>query len=84
MTITMLTTAPRLRWGALGASLLAGLSLTSCGLANPQSTVDEEQTISMIVTESAPFQEPTEIVKDQLEEGVDAEYHLCHRHRVAE
>ncbi|WHS35752.1 MetQ/NlpA family ABC transporter substrate-binding protein [Auritidibacter ignavus] len=68
MTITMLTTAPRRRWGALGVSLLAGLSLTSCGLANPQSTVDEEQTISMIVTESAPFQEPTEIVKDQLEE----------------
>ncbi|WFP17025.1 MetQ/NlpA family ABC transporter substrate-binding protein [Citricoccus muralis] len=52
----------------VGLSLVAGLALTSCGLANAGSSVDEDQTISMILTESAPYQEPTEIVKEKLEE----------------
>lgn len=56
------------RLAALGLSLVAGLALTSCGLANAGSSVDEDQTISMILTESAPYQEPTEIVKEKLEE----------------
>src|SRR5699024_6130853 len=43
------------------------LALTSCGLAGAD---DEDKTISIIVTESAPFQEPTEIAKELLaEEG---------------
>src|SRR5699024_6576640 len=37
------------------------LALTSCGLAGAD---DEDKTISIIVTESAPFQEPTEIAKE--------------------
>ena len=44
------------------------LALTSCGLAD--AVGGEDRTISMIVTESAPFQEPTEIAKELLaEEG---------------
>jgi D-methionine transport system substrate-binding protein len=45
---------------------VAGLALTSCGLAQNAGNVDEDRTISMIVTESAPYQEPTELVKEQL------------------
>ena len=47
---------------------MAGLALSSCGLAGVTSSADEDQTISMILTESAPYQEPTEIVKEKLEE----------------
>ena len=50
-----------------GVSVLMALALTSCGLAGAD---DEDKTISIIVTESAPFQEPTEIAKELLaEEG---------------
>lgn len=50
----------------LGTAAL--LTLSSCGLVNAGSDADADQTISMIVTESAPYQDPTEIVKEQLEE----------------
>ncbi|MDI3329443.1 MAG: MetQ/NlpA family ABC transporter substrate-binding protein [Micrococcus sp.] len=64
--------APRRPRGAarlLALASIAGLSLTSCGLAQ-SSGGGEDQTISMIVTESAPYQEPTELVKEKLaEEG---------------
>lgn len=56
------------RLAALGFGLVAGLAMTSCGLASAGSSVDDDQTISMILTESAPYQEPTEIVKEKLEE----------------
>ncbi|MDR8019006.1 MetQ/NlpA family ABC transporter substrate-binding protein [Nesterenkonia aerolata] len=46
-----------------GAAAASVLGLTGCGLAG-----DDDRTITMIVTESAPFQEPTELVKEQLEE----------------
>ncbi|WP_022870288.1 MetQ/NlpA family ABC transporter substrate-binding protein [Yaniella halotolerans] len=48
-----------------GIAAIAALGLTSCGLA---SAGDGDRTISIIVTESAPFQEPTEIAKDLLAE----------------
>lgn len=47
---------------AAGASALA---LTSCGL---MPGAGQDETISMVVTENAPFQEPTEIAKDLLNE----------------
>lgn len=51
----------------IGVALLsvAALALTSCGLA---AGGEEDKTISIIVTESAPYQEPTEIVKELLAE----------------
>lgn len=48
-----------------GVAVFSAVSLTSCGLA---SAGDEDRTISIIVTESAPYQEPTEIAKDLLAE----------------
>lgn len=46
-----------------GAALsVAALSLTGCGL------VEDDSTISIVVTESAPFQEPAEIAAELLEE----------------
>ncbi|WP_022870287.1 MetQ/NlpA family ABC transporter substrate-binding protein [Yaniella halotolerans] len=60
MTITRLT-----RSGVISA--LAVLALSGCGLA---SAGDGDRTISIIVTESEPYQEPTEIAKELLaEEG---------------
>lgn len=54
----------RFRRGALGITALGAVgSLAACGLAG-----DDENTISIIVTESAPFQEPAEIAADLLEE----------------
>lgn len=48
----------------LGAASAAGiLALSSCGLAN-----DDDQAISMILTESGPFQEPTNIAMEILED----------------
>lgn len=41
---------------------VAALSLTSCGF------VEDDSTISIVVTESAPFQEPAEIAAELLEE----------------
>ncbi|NUL45712.1 hypothetical protein F7P69_10980 [Cellulosimicrobium funkei] len=57
-------TAAAVRIPAVAA--VAALALTSCGLAQNAGDVDEDRTISMIVTESAPYQEPTELVKEQL------------------
>lgn len=50
-----------------GAAALSVVALTSCGLTGGNATA-EDKTITMIVTESAPYQEPTEIAKDLLEE----------------
>ena len=51
-----------------GVGAIAALTLTSCGLTSAGGS--EDRTISIIVTESAPYQEPTEIAKDLLaEEG---------------
>lgn len=44
----------------------AGLALTGCGLVE---AVEGDQAVSMVVTENAPFQEPTEIAKEQLAEA---------------
>ena len=55
----------RIRRGSLGMAALAAVgSLTSCGLA--EAVGEEDRTISIIVTESAPYQEPTEIAKELL------------------
>ena len=48
----------------LGAFATVGtLTLTACGLADA-----DDRSISMILTESGPFQDPTEIVRDKLED----------------
>lgn len=52
----------RLRTSTAAVSLLA-LGATGCGLAG-----DDEQTINIMVTESAPFQQPAEIAAELLEE----------------
>ncbi|GAA2027103.1 MetQ/NlpA family ABC transporter substrate-binding protein [Yaniella flava] len=49
-----------------GVGAIAALTLTSCGLTSAGGS--EDRTISIIVTESAPYQEPTEIAKDLLAE----------------
>lgn len=55
----------RLKLTAAGAAAL--MAVSGCGLAG-----DDENTISIIVTESAPFQEPTEIAAELLaEEGYE-------------
>ncbi|WP_029089754.1 MetQ/NlpA family ABC transporter substrate-binding protein [Brevibacterium album] len=56
------------RGGLLAAvAVLSTLSLTGCGLVQ---AAGNDDTISLIVTESAPYQEPTEIAKELLaEEG---------------
>lgn len=59
--------APQVRpYGAGAAAILMSVSLVGCGLSDAAG--GEDRTITMIVTESAPFQEPTELVKEQLEE----------------
>lgn len=63
------TQKPNHRLLTASLAAIAALGLTSCGLAGAD---DEDKTISIIVTESAPFQEPTEIAKELLaEEGWD-------------
>ena len=48
---------------------LAALAVTSCGVTQVSSTEEsEDRTISLIVTESAPYQEPTEIARELLKE----------------
>lgn len=48
---------------------LASLAVTSCGVTQASSTEkSEDRTISLIVTESAPYQEPTEIARELLKE----------------
>ncbi|MDS2172896.1 MetQ/NlpA family ABC transporter substrate-binding protein [Nesterenkonia sp. CL21] len=63
-----LASSPLGRRGLLlgGLAAVGTFTLTSCGLAD--AVGDDDRTISMIVTESAPFQDPTEIVKDILAE----------------
>ena len=60
---------------ALGAAAM--LSLSSCGLAgggSDNASGSDDKTIKMIVTESAPYQEPTKIAEKLLkEEGYDLE-----------
>ena len=53
-------TPSKLLFGAVSAAGI--LVLSSCGLAN-----NDDQTISMILTESGPFQEPTNIASEILE-----------------
>ena len=54
-----------------GVVLLSAAALTGCGLTQA-SSADEDRTITFIVTESEPYQEPTEIAKELLaEEGWD-------------
>lgn len=50
---------------------LMALALTGCGLTGSSADASEDdKTISIIVTETAPFQQPTEIAKELLaEEG---------------
>lgn len=50
---------------AVAVSAAAALAVTSCGLVD---AVGGDQSISIVVTENAPFQEPTEIAKEQLAE----------------
>lgn len=49
-----------------------GFTLTSCGLSQGTDTTgspsQDDKTITMIVTESAPYQEPTKIVQEKLAE----------------
>lgn len=59
------TQKPNHRLLTASLAAIAGLGLTSCGLAGAD---DEDKTISIIVTESAPYQEPTEIAKELLAE----------------
>lgn len=67
----------RLRRNLLTVSAItavSALALTGCGLtgssADASDADDEDKTISIIVTETAPFQQPTEIAKELLaEEG---------------
>lgn len=62
-------TLPRRRTLTAAIGALMALALTGCGLAGAN---EDDKTISIIVTESAPFQEPTEIAKELLaEEGWD-------------
>lgn len=59
-----------------GIAALAALALTGCGLSQANSAEDdpEDRTITLIVTESAPYQEPTEIARELLaEEGWELE-----------
>ena len=55
--------APSRRPPALAAAAAASLAVTGCGLID-----GNDQTITMVVTENAPFQEPTEIAEGLLEE----------------
>lgn len=55
--------------GAGFIAVVGSLFLTSCGVTQASSTEkSEERTISLIVTESAPYQEPTEIARELLKE----------------
>lgn len=62
------TQKPIRRRLATGFVAVTALALTSCGLTSAGGS--EDRTISIIVTESEPYQEPTEIAKELLaEEG---------------
>lgn len=61
------TRRPAVTAGILGMTALA---VTSCGLTGASSATEdqEDRTITLIVTESAPYQEPTEIARELLAE----------------
>lgn len=50
---------------SIASTLAAGVFLTGCGLIG---AVGEDTTVSMVVTDNEPFQEPTEIAKAQMED----------------
>lgn len=52
----------------LAAGAVAVMGLTSCGLAGGNAASSDDKTIKMIVTESAPSQEPTKIAQKILEQ----------------
>lgn len=64
------TTSSFRRKITVGLGTLAALALTSCGLTQASSTEGDasDKTITLIVTESAPYQEPTEIARELLAE----------------
>ena len=51
-----------------GIATAATLALTSCGLTQAGSAASEDRTISLIVTETPRYQEPTEIARELLAE----------------
>lgn len=54
--------------GSLGLGALAGLAaLTGCGLTGNAASSGNDKTIKLIVTESAPYQEPTKLAQKALE-----------------
>lgn len=56
--------------GSLGLGALAGLgALTGCGLMGKTAAAGDERTLKLIVTESAPYQEPTKLAQKALEAG---------------
>lgn len=54
--------------GSLGLGAVAGLAaLTGCGLTGNGAAAGDNKTIKLIVTESAPYQEPTKLAQKALE-----------------
>lgn len=72
MTTRYVYTPAPARWAKLAAVLtfILAPSLTACGLTGSASAEGDasDKTISLIVTESAPYQEPTEIARELLAE----------------
>src|SRR5699024_2240669 len=63
-------TTSSLRYGRVALVMIAAmtaLGLTGCGLTTAQGDSDD-RTISIIVTETPPYQEPTEIARELLAE----------------
>ena len=57
-----------LKYALAGASAVSVSALTGCGLVNPGGAgASGGKTIKIIVTESAPYQEPTKIAQKLLE-----------------
>src|SRR5690625_7794626 len=62
------------RIAAAGIAAMTALTLSSCGLTQAGSATSDEKTISIIVTETPRYQEPTEIARELLaEEGWELE-----------
>src|SRR5699024_179074 len=72
MTTRDVYTPTPVRWVKLAAAftLILAPTLTACGLTGSVSAEGDQsdKTISLIVTESAPYQEPTEIARELLAE----------------
>ncbi|HEY4557330.1 MAG TPA: MetQ/NlpA family ABC transporter substrate-binding protein [Enteractinococcus sp.] len=56
------------RLAATGIAAATAMTLSSCGLTQAGSAASEDNTISLIVTETPRYQEPTEIAKEILAE----------------